>query len=115
MLVDSNRYFVLDEDRNVVPFEGTILEWAERHEKSEDRIVKQQKVCGFWISTVFLSLDHGYFPDRPPVVFETMVFRGKESDLWCQRSCTYEEALRTHEEAVKEFSSVVGWLRGMKL
>ncbi len=95
----------------------TSYEWAERFEKS-DRIVKQDDVGPFWISTVFLGLDHG-FEDGPPLLFETMVFEKKDPDreveeenidwssIYMERYSTYQEALEGHEEKVKYIRDIL--------
>lgn len=55
------------------------------------------------VSTVWLGLDHNYSGTGPPLIFETMVFfeAGRyDSDDWCARSSTREEALAAHQEGV---------------
>lgn len=47
------------------------------------------------VSTVFLSLDHGY-REEAPVLYETMVFGG-EFDQKQERYCTRKEAIEGHE------------------
>jgi hypothetical protein len=51
------------------------------------------------VSTVWLALDHGWMPDRPPMIFETMIFGGKH-DLYQQRYSTEEQAYEGHTEMV---------------
>jgi hypothetical protein len=52
------------------------------------------------VSTVFLSFDHNYFDEGPPLLFETMVFGGEyaESREWY---ATWEEAEQGHREWVE--------------
>ena len=58
---------------------------------------------GFWVSTVFLGMDHNYFDDGPPLLFETMAFPPDElSELLCWRCTTWEEAEAQHVRAVIE-------------
>jgi hypothetical protein len=52
------------------------------------------------VSTVWLGLDHNWWPGRPKRIFETMIFGGK-LDLQQWRYSTEEEAMEGHEEAVK--------------
>lgn len=52
------------------------------------------------ISTVFLQLDHNWDPDGEPVLFESMIFRGKH-DQYQRRYHTYDEALEGHNNLVK--------------
>jgi hypothetical protein len=80
--------------------------------ESADRIVQQDQIGEYWVSTVFLALDHGFsFDGRPhtPILFETMTLIGKPgkdengerqgvySD-GCQRYCTWDQALAGHHE-----------------
>jgi len=53
------------------------------------------------ISTVFLGSDHGFWEkDKPPVLFETMVFGGpNQGDQ--RRYCTWDEAVKGHQEWVE--------------
>lgn len=71
-----------------------------------ERHIGSTDVGGYWVSTVFLAIDH-QFGDGPPLLFETMVFAkdpttGKVDfmDLYCDRCSTYEEAVAMHDKAV---------------
>jgi hypothetical protein len=101
-----------------VPVED-LLEWAREFEAC-DRIVKQEDVGPYWISTVFLGLDHNYMRachpelEHRPLLFETMVFEGKiarlislgdrtltvHESLDCERCSTWDEAVAQHEAMV---------------
>lgn len=52
------------------------------------------------VSTVWLGLDHNWWPDRPMKIFETMIFGG-DLDLEQWRYSTEEEALAGHAETCK--------------
>jgi hypothetical protein len=70
----------------------------------EYTVVKQDvfmyEVEPVMVSTVWLGLDHNWWPDRPPMIFETMIFGGKlNHELW--RYSTEEQALAGHEDTVK--------------
>lgn len=52
------------------------------------------------VSTVWLGLDHNWWPDRPIKIFETMIFGG-DLDLEQWRYSTEDEALAGHAETVK--------------
>ena len=124
----SNGRYIL-EGKIPVPCEDLIT-WARWIEIPTNRIVKQQFIGDLWISTVFLGLDHNMlFPDSPPQLFETLVFRdstdedrremealavrvgytGKVTcprhvqvdDGYSSRSATWEMALEEHAKAVK--------------
>lgn len=51
------------------------------------------------VSTVFLGLDHS-FRDGPPLLFESLVFGGKDNELM-NRYATYDEAVTGHNRIVQ--------------
>jgi len=63
--------------------------------------VAENDVDGWWVSTVFLSIDH-QFGNGPPVLWETMIFNREtgDSDLYCERYTSREAALRGHARVV---------------
>lgn len=74
------------------------------------KVVKQEDVGDYWVSTVWLGIDHSFIPtDEPnprPLIFETMVFNKKKSgylDLDMDRYATEEEAIKGHERMVKKW------------
>ena len=80
-------------------------EWAEMFEGTE-RVVEQTTVNRYWISTVFLGLNHSWYREGPPQWFETMVFEELEdgrtkSDRFCRRYTTWEEAEAGHAEILE--------------
>jgi len=70
--------------------------------QTDERIVGRTDVDSYRVSTVFLGIDHNWYPTGPPVLFETMVFGegALMSDLWTARYCTWEEAEAGHEAVV---------------
>lgn len=76
--------------------------WAKWMENA-DRVVKQEAYKGFYISTVFLGIDHAFSLGSSPKLFETMIFpeKGKWNDLWMERCSTWNEAIKMHERAKK--------------
>jgi hypothetical protein len=90
-----------------IPVEDT-LEWARWFENAHDeRIVAQEYIGEYWVSTVFLGLDHS-FGSGPPLLFETMIFhaerdekgrKGPVDDAPMYRAPTWEMALEYHAEA----------------
>lgn len=66
----SGRYIL--EDRKVVPCPD-LYDWAAWYEKVENRRVGCTKVGRFTVYTTFLGIDHNFFGEGPPVVFETMI------------------------------------------
>lgn len=97
--------YTLDPNGIPIPCFDT-LEWAKWYECSDNRRVRKDHVEGYFISTVFLALDHA-FAGGDPILYETMVFppKGDEMDDWCvmHRYSTKSEAIHGHE-------SVVTWL-----
>lgn len=95
----SNRYILVNKKIKQVP----LLEWVEWMKKPENKRVAENTVGKYWISTVFLSLDHN-FGEGKPLLFETMVFKGNLIDLDMARYSTYEEAEKGHKKMVKKWS-----------
>lgn len=65
--------------------------------KDSRRVAETTLPNGRWVSTVWLGLDHQY-GDGPPLIFETMVFPGKDDigELDCERYSTEADALAGH-------------------
>lgn len=86
-----------------------ILEWSKQIEDPNLRKIAHDTINGIRISTVWLGLDHGYELLHPPgseykpVLFETMVFAHPDNmeDCYCDRYCTYDEALTGHQQAIE--------------
>ena len=90
----------LGADKKIIQCES-VFEWAEWYETA-DGIVKQEHVGDKWVSTVFLGLDHRFYGEGPPILFETMVRDSDGSWLDYQdRYCTWDEALAGHNQAVE--------------
>lgn len=81
----SDDYWILDENRNAVPVNANV--WGEWFEDHDQRHVDTTTIPAksrllwwlglrpdYWVSTIFLGLDHSFGPG-PPLLFETMVFR----------------------------------------
>jgi hypothetical protein len=76
--------------------------WANWIANCTARVVKQEDIGPYYVSTVFLGLDHN-FGKGPPLLFESMIFRDHEShyeSLECSRTSTWELALEQHAKAV---------------
>jgi hypothetical protein len=110
-------YYILDANGEAVPFEGSVLEWAQWLEEDK-RKVQQSNVGLYWVSTVFLGINHAFLPGQPPQVFETMIFTRwtiptkpggifkkpffHPHDLdYQERYATRAEALAGHKRAVR--------------
>ena len=107
-------YFTLDDQNNVVPMADDVIAWAQEQERLRTtgrRIVAQEQIGPYFVSTVFLGLNHrfdfGGGPPLPPLVFETMVFCKRPADpdklgedLYCDRYSTWMQAVAGHDYAV---------------
>jgi hypothetical protein len=87
-----------------VPCES-MLEWAmwfgqNSHPDNFNRRVDETIIGPMRISTIFLGLDHNFGRDGEPLIFETMIFRGGESQE-CWRSSSWQEAEADHKRAVE--------------
>lgn len=104
----------LDDNKHVV--RCRMSELVERYNGRDpfavmDRRVAANYVRGFFVSTVFLGLDHGIFGDAP-IWFETMVFRHRPGRaLDCMRYSTYEQALAGHARTIEDGLHRRGWAR----
>lgn len=95
------------------PVPVSMMEWATqlevRHASIELdgtdpwRVARTELPGGAVVSTVFLGLNHNWFPDGPPVLFETMLF-GVEDEEGMWRAWTWDEALANHNAVVAEYA-----------
>lgn len=78
-----------------------VLVWG-RWFESADRRVAATESAGVRVSTVFIGLDHNFFGQGPPLLFETMIFGSDHPDLdaYQRRYSTWEEAEIGHLAAV---------------
>lgn len=102
-------YFILK--GNEITTTSDILEWGKFME-GQERLIKQERLKikdkKYFVSTVFLGLDHGFSfleTSSKPVLFETMIFpeddNKEEWEEYQTRCCTKEEALKQHQEAIE--------------
>jgi len=89
-----------------VVHEPGLMKWAHAMEKSE-RVIKQERLKGFYISTIFLGINHNYGEGKP-LLFETMVFSENKKtvddvmDGRTMRYTNYIEAEQGHQEIVNQ-------------
>jgi len=108
-----DRYIL--KNKKVTPVKS-IKEWGIWLENPENRTVSQTRLGnGYFVSTVFLGIDHNFSPHGEPLVFETMVFdhmkrsfdRGNDLDM--ERYSTWNEAEKGHKEYVKKWKRKNVW------
>ncbi len=66
-----------------------------------------EKIDGFYVSTVFLGLDHGWGGDVP-VLWESMVFNNSDegmSEYDCERYTSYKEATIGHQRLIERIKA----------
>ena len=100
-MTERPQYYRLD-GRVAVPCE--MMEWALMfRDIGQRRVAHTTLPNGYRISTVFLGLDHNFFDDGPPLIFESMTFpsTGHDEQL-CARCSTWEEAEAQHARMVME-------------
>lgn len=77
--------------------------WAALHSGMSYKRVNETQIGPYWVSTVWLGINHG-FGSGPPLIFETMVFANTDEtlgpDLECRRYSTEAEARAGHDETV---------------
>lgn len=93
------RWYILGGEDGYTPIPASIEQWAAWASKGGDDIkrVARTQIGDVTVSTVFLGLDHslGY---GPAVLFETMIFGGKNDDF-TDRCSTWRQAEKMHEDA----------------
>lgn len=74
-----------------------------------EKRVAHTDLGGAEISTVFLGMDHQFFDDGPPLIFETMVFSSDYPaiDEGCERYTTWDEAERGHHATVERIKAYI--------
>ena len=100
-MTERIRYWKLEPDgRTVKPVDRE--EWADWFDEA-NRVLFQTMVGNRQVSTVFLGLDHSFFENGPPLLWETMVFGGDDRDEeYAMRYTTYDQALAGHTQTVIE-------------
>lgn len=87
-----NRYWILN---GRTPVQEDLLVWAAWFENDDNRRVAETCLGNVLISTVFLGIDHRFFGNGPPLLFETLVFGGPLNDEQT-RCSTWEQAETAH-------------------
>lgn len=92
-------YYILDAEGNPQQMDDSI-EWARWYQEAGldgCRVCVTEVAPDLMVSTVFLSLDHGF--NGVPMLFETMVFGGA-LDQVCERTSTRIQAVALHDQMV---------------
>ena len=65
------------------------------------------RIGKYYISTVDLGINHQWFPELPPLYYETMIFEQDDihidfgNDIYMKRYTTEEEAREGHKKAIE--------------
>ena len=95
-----SRWYKLNQDKSI-----SLVTNPTEVTREKDRIIRRTIIENKVVSTVFLGLDHRFAEESiSPIVFETMVFpeEGNFLDEYCERYCTYDDAIKRHEKIVSE-------------
>jgi hypothetical protein len=68
----AGRYYILDMQGEPIPALN-METWGRFFERPERHILETRTKL-FWVSTVFLGINHNWDPDGPPIIFESMAF-----------------------------------------
>lgn len=96
-------WYILDDDKN--PVACSIEESREFARDYSNKVVKQEQVGDYWVSTIFLGINHA-FGRGAPLLFESMAFKEDETigrDVDQERYYTYQEAEEGHEAMVDKW------------
>lgn len=97
--------YILDERGEPVQ-EKDLFTWAEWLEKSrEQRIVRQEWVGEWQVSTVFLGLNHRW-GEGPPILWETMVFNGPHNGEMTRCAGGREQAEAMHHDMLERMQAM---------
>jgi len=93
-----------------------IAKFEDAQARGEDyRRVAEDTVGPYWVSTVWLGINHNYGPHGPPLIFQTMIFPWDEatkrpkkmSELCMWRYATEGEASYAHKRIVEHLRELV--------
>lgn len=76
-------------------------DWVLKLNDEKYKIIRQDYYDIYFISTVWLGLNHRFFMDGKPLIFETMIFMANEKDKDCDDPLNlYQERYSSEEEAI---------------
>ncbi len=82
------------------------MDWRQKSEDFDYKVIKQENLGKYFISTVWLGLDHNIYGEIP-LIFETMIFidedkkeEGNCLHLWQERYYTESQAIKGHKDAL---------------
>src|SRR5262245_50077519 len=101
----KHEHYILDDEKQPIPVD--MMTWARAFEDVRNRIVSKTQIGNSCeVSTVFLGLDHRYFGDGPPLLFETLVFGGPLKDEMVRYS-SWDDAVTGHAAMVRRVNAAI--------
>jgi hypothetical protein len=99
-------HYILDADNHVIKVD--LITWAKWFENFTNRTVAYTEITSeCYVSTVFVGINLSFVVDRPPLVFETMIFGGPLNQYqW--RYASYDDAQTGHAAAVRKAREAIG-------
>lgn len=80
----------------------SLNEWGEKMQDDEYRTVAKTELGNdVLVSTVWLGLDHNFWPGGAPLIFETMIFDHHGNPQYQDRYTTEVQAVAGHDQAVQ--------------
>jgi hypothetical protein len=117
MNIAGHDHYILDDQYQPVAA-TSLMAWADWMEVPEHVSVKQDYIGKYFISTIFLGIDHDHIRvamgiPHAPLIFETMAFllikhseKDERESLEQERCCTWDEAIKQHAEMVEKYRSL---------
>ena len=104
--IDRPLWYTLDEQKRPVP----VYDYRNMPDRENFRVGKTLLPNGFWVSTVFLSVDHCWDGGKP-ILFETMVFDRMfdRTEMGMDRYCEWSEAEEGHKKMVAKWRFRSPW------
>ena len=90
--------YILDDSGNPIP--ASHLKWGRWFATHNRSVSQTQATPSIRVSTVFLGVDHSWWTEGPPRLWETMIFGG-EHDQYQDRYSSLADALEGHHRAVR--------------
>lgn len=98
-------FYYLDENKN--PIKCNLPCYIKNCITNDNR-VDETTIGDYWISTVFLCIDHSWGKSELPLLFETMIQHKRNEWLHYQkRYSTYAQAQEGHKEAIEHVKCAI--------
>jgi len=95
-------FYIMNEDGSVEKVDSYDQRWIDLFVNQGRQVAFYEHPNGVRVSTVFLGIDHRFNrdPGDPPILWETMIFKGPHDD-YQERYSSLEEAKLGHARAVE--------------